>query len=105
MKLNTGIFFGAILLLSGCGTSWINVDGSKADRDRINQAKALCNHDSTLAGLQAREVKKEAQLITTSDIAKKQALEEAYLRDEKKTYARLDSCMQKQGLKPLYQSN
>ncbi len=103
MKLKFGAFIAAALLLSGCGTTWINLDDSKASLETINAAKSKCNHDSTLLKLQASETKKDASVLATSDIAKKKALEEAYAREEKEVYKKLNACMAGQGLKPLHQ--
>ena len=102
MKLKLGAFVAAALLLTGCGTTWINLDDTKASLEKINAAKSKCNHDSTLLKLQASETKKDASVVATSDIAKKRSLEEAYAREEKEVYARLNACMAKQGLKPLH---
>ena len=101
MKLKIGIVTAAIILLAGCGSTWINLNNTKAEQSKINDAKAKCNHDSTLVKLQGRELKKDASVLATSSIAEKQALEDAYARDEKETYARLDACMAKRGLKRL----
>ena len=101
MKSKIGIVV-AVLLLSGCGATWINLDDSRADLDRINAAKARCNHDSTLLKLQASEVKKDASVIATSSISEKKALEEAYDLEEKQVYAKLNACMREEGLKPLH---
>ncbi len=100
MKSKIGIVM-AVLLLSGCGTTWINLDNTKAAQDSINAAKAQCNHDSTLVKLKGREVTKDAKVVATSSIEEKQALEDAYAADEKQTLATLNACMAKQGLKPL----
>ncbi|MEM7562305.1 MAG: hypothetical protein AAF353_04540 [Pseudomonadota bacterium] len=102
MKSKTGIIVAATFMLFGCGATWINLDDSKAGLDKINAAKSKCNHDSTLVKLQAKEVKKDASVLATSSVAEKKSLEEAYEREEKATYAELNACMAKQGLKPLY---
>ncbi len=103
MKSKFGAVVITAMLISGCGSTWINLDDTKADLDKINTAKAKCNHDSTLLKLQGSELKKDASVAATSSIAEKKKLEEAYAAEEKKAYARLNSCMRKQGLKPLHQ--
>ena len=102
MKSKAGIVAVTVFLLTGCGATWINLDGSKAELEKINTAKSRCNHDSTLLSLQASEVKKDASVIATSSVAKKKELEEAYDLLEKETLARLNGCMSEQGLKPLH---
>lgn len=101
MKIKLGFIFAAAIFLSGCGTTWINLDDSKASLDKINAAKSRCNHDSTLAKLQYKKVSKNAAVVATSSVAKKKALEEEYALEEKNTYAKLNACMAKQGLKPI----
>ncbi|MDJ0779160.1 MAG: hypothetical protein QNJ85_14925 [Gammaproteobacteria bacterium] len=102
MKPKYVITIATLFLLSGCGATWINLDDTRADLDKINAAKAKCNHDSTLLKLQAEETKKDAKVIATSSIAEKKALEEAYEAREKQVYAKLNDCMASHGLKPLH---
>lgn len=100
MKLKFIITIATVFVLAGCAT-WVNLDDSKADQDKINTAKSRCNHDSTLLKLQSSEVAKDAKVLATSNVAEKRELEEAYLREEKEVYRKLNACMRKQGLKPL----
>lgn len=100
MKLKFIITMTTVIFLAGCAT-WVNLDDTKASREKVNTAKSQCNHDSTLLKLQASEVKKDAQVVATSNIAEKRELEEAYLREEKEVLKKLNACMKNQGLKPL----
>ena len=89
-----------VFVLTGCAT-WVNLDDSRADQEKISAAKSKCNHDSTLFKLQSSEVAKDAKVLATSNVAEKRELEEAYLREEREVRKKLNACMRKQGLKPL----
>jgi hypothetical protein len=86
-------------LISGCGTTWMRLDGSSADEVRLEQALKTCRVERKLEGLGRAEDDLDRQLAAAKTSQQKDRARQEYAAIERQVYREIDICMHKQGFR------
>lgn len=90
----------AILGLSGCGTTYVNLDGTKAQETKIKKAKEKCDVDNKLYKLnEDLDMIDNVAFIIDAKGKVKEQYDQMKKDKEEKVYKEINECLAKEGLK------
>ena len=84
--------------LTGCGSTWVNLDSSKASKDKIASAEIDCQVVEKIRELQTKEMTIDLMKINAETDEAKEELDKVYQNSERMITAEIDECMRSQGL-------
>ena len=86
------------LALTGCGSTWVNLDSSKASKDKVVAAETDCRVVEKYRELQTKEMAIDLMKINAETDEAKEELDKVYRNSEKTIMAEIEECMRRQGL-------
>lgn len=89
-KVNIVIISLSIIGLTGCGSSWVNLDNSKVSKNTINSALIKC---------QFEKKRKEANRYLAGSHSKNEDINKRMKQLHEQTYKSALNCMKNEGLK------
>ena len=99
MKIQNMFWFIAIsLLLAGCGVTWVNLDGSKAQAGRIEAAKTACEVNEKFEQISAERNLYEFVRDNAINQKAKETAELRFQTIRTNLRSEIKACMRKQGL-------
>ena len=86
------------LVLTGCGSTWVNLDSSKASNEKIKVAEVSCQVVEKTRQLQTKEMAIDLMKLNAETDEAKEELDEVYRNSEETFITEINECMRKQGL-------
>ena len=88
----------ALAAIGGCQAGWVRVDGGRADKATLEQARATCRVDEKLAALQrARDANYDEAARAGSNEGRMLQID-SFEEESYAVYQEIDACMRRQGL-------
>lgn len=84
----------AVVLSAGCQSGWVGEDGSAADSQRLEQARAACHVESRLEALDCARGEGLRQATTNQSMMQ---VREDFASVERQLLEEIDACMRQQG--------
>ena len=88
----------AVIALTGCSSTWVNLDNSKASKEKIVAAETSCQVVEKYRELQTKEMAIDLMKINAETDEAKEELDKVYRNSEKSAMAEINECMRSQGL-------
>ena len=105
MKLPSGKTLPGLLLLlvlattGGCQTTWVNLDNSPVEEDRLREAELACNVAEKRDSLDQAAARKNQRLKKARSNESTMLVKEDFALEVQSIQAEIDNCMRQQGLK------
>lgn len=87
-----------VITLHGCSSTWVNLDTSKASKEKIVAAETSCEVVEKYRELQIKEMTIDLMKINAETNEAKEELDKVYQNSEETTLAEINECMREQGL-------
>ncbi|NQY20271.1 MAG: hypothetical protein HRT40_03010 [Campylobacteraceae bacterium] len=97
-KLTNGIIGLTIVIgLSGCGTTWVNLDKTKANETNVKKATNKCQYWQKLRKVNSNNSVKKLLINMQKTEEAKEGMRNHYKMEKQKVYDEADDCMKKEG--------
>ena len=88
----------SVIALTGCSSTWVNLDNSKASNEKIVAAETNCQVVEKYHELYTKEMAIDLMKIDAETDEAKEELDKVYRNSERSTMAEINECMRSQGL-------
>jgi hypothetical protein len=86
-----------VVLATGCQSGWVGEDGSAADAQRLEQARAACRVESRLEALERARGERDEGLRQAAANQDKMQVREDFASVERRVQKEIDACMRQRG--------
>jgi len=84
------------ILVSGCASKWIRLDGAPVVQAEFQEARATCRIDERLDQIEAQ---RNTRLLRANNNEAKMLVKDDFATAERAAYAEINACMLQQGYK------
>ena len=86
-----------LMLLGGCQSSWVALNGNSTSADELQAARQACRIDEKLAALKQAEIAKNNRVSKAPSNEAKMLLKDDHALGERAVRAEIEACMRQQG--------
>ena len=87
-----------LAVVGGCQAGWVRVDGGRADKETLEQARAICRVDEKLAALQQARDANYGEAASAGSNEGRMLQIDSFEEENYTVYQEIDNCMRRQGL-------